>query len=679
MKKKIKVLIVLLGITLYAGTVFASVGTKTGFAGVFAGETTGKWVHYAQKDAELGADGVREYWVRCGGGYQFTAPTGATIDEASSYDTTEFTAEDPRWIKYDGTVFYNLKNDSYDYREAPNHTTVTSESINKTPGNIEKKLIVEADKPAKQVEILTVTDIIDTFDEVKNFKSLGSLEVNTSATEYKQVGYFVFGADIECNNLLLAGNTAAGENFGFAGVVDGRGHAVHNPTIGNGGLVGQIAKGGVVKNLAVKGGSLGYSGGGGFFGLRNYGTIDNCLSECVDITSTYACCSGFCNLNYGTISNSLAYYVTNSQATGKAICQYNQTGGVLTNVYAATEDDTTYNAGGTGTVKKVAYNSTIAQIGLSGLNNYWDLSGARANLNKYRDYSRSNLPKDVFLDSADGKGYVDIVGELGLTPGTTTKVYEGSNELTVDITDNKITLTSLSAGEHSLDVEIDGKKYGFKVVVITKAIGSFADFTAARDANTAAGVWSGYYILKANVTMDQTTAYSSTVTSFTGTFDGRGFKFINGYFHSGPDDAKKSLFANCSGTVKNTAFMNTKLGIIAGPFRGCTGLIDNCLFEGTVLGDYADCCFIYSQSGHISNSMFKLVCPTTSAKNRGVISMWQGTTENVLVFATQSTGWDNRSVKTGMTLYAYSANLPAGLVGFNHYWNISGTQAAFKA
>lgn len=60
------------------------------------------WHHYTQKAPTSSAKGVREYWVQCGGGYQFTAPEDVTIiDKGSSPDTSEFAVDDPRYINFE--------------------------------------------------------------------------------------------------------------------------------------------------------------------------------------------------------------------------------------------------------------------------------------------------------------------------------------------------------------------------------------------------------------------------------------------------------------------------------------------------------------------------------------------------------------------------------------------------
>ena len=57
-----------------------------------------KWVHYPRREPTEENKGIKEYWVQCGGSYQFTEPESENIVEASGYDTSGFLENDDRWI-----------------------------------------------------------------------------------------------------------------------------------------------------------------------------------------------------------------------------------------------------------------------------------------------------------------------------------------------------------------------------------------------------------------------------------------------------------------------------------------------------------------------------------------------------------------------------------------------------
>ena len=76
-------------------------------AGIFADPSEAEWHHYSQQSPELDwkskatNKGTKEYWVQCGGAYQFTAPaSGTVVDQVGAPDTSEFAADDDRYITY---------------------------------------------------------------------------------------------------------------------------------------------------------------------------------------------------------------------------------------------------------------------------------------------------------------------------------------------------------------------------------------------------------------------------------------------------------------------------------------------------------------------------------------------------------------------------------------------------
>ena len=100
MKKKI-----LLG-SLLAVTTFAAVGTlvlsqsPSSFK-LSATPSQVEWHHYSKRLPTSSQKGIREYWVQCGGSYQFTEPQDVTIvDKGSAYDESEFAADDDRYFSY---------------------------------------------------------------------------------------------------------------------------------------------------------------------------------------------------------------------------------------------------------------------------------------------------------------------------------------------------------------------------------------------------------------------------------------------------------------------------------------------------------------------------------------------------------------------------------------------------
>ncbi|MGI6714429.1 MAG: Ig-like domain-containing protein [Bacilli bacterium] len=625
-----------------------------------------------------------------------------------------------------------------------------------------------------------ISKVIHTAEQLLNLKSFGTL-VSESATKYKLEAYFVLGDDID-----LAGQDVntdfvndATEEYGLVGGFDGKGHNIFGPIVKNGGLFGQIAEGSVVKNVAIIDQVVGYSTNGGIFGKTNYGTIDNCLVDVPHAPNEYSAISGFCNLNYGTISNSFVYYPNNSTSPeAKAVCQYNF-GGTIRNVYAVTNDDVTYSTGGTVEVKKYAEGTLLANIPVTGLNDYWKLDGDRAEfvttnaawqtvrdnrilnlphdqvtlsngetftLPEYPSYAKAEITDlamehatevtladdvitiadeiasdftfnvkissrekpeifvfipinvlkaqylgkfDLFKEVSDGDMMLDAVSDLGLESLSNPSIKEGETLVAATFNGNQIDLSCLDDGEHSLALLSGGLRYHFEVLVITKVISSYADFTATRDAHTEGGIWSGYYIVGANFSIPTDVAYSSSVSTFNGIFDGRGHTITGGMVHAASPDATKSFFGRVAETsvIKNIAFKGTIIGLVSGIIYELKGTVDNCLFDCVRLGDtvYKNQSIIYhaGATSTISNSMFYLRDATSgeAGNDNGVIAMLGGTTVNVYVFSSKITGYDYRALKTGTDLYSYSQNLQeiSDLTGFNAYWDLTDTKATFKS
>ena len=102
MKNKKALVSVLFGVS--SLTVAAIVGITASKKGGFRANATpeqGEWHHYSKTNPTSSQKGIREYWVQCGGAYQFTAPEDVDIvDKGTSYDVSEFEVNDPRYLNY---------------------------------------------------------------------------------------------------------------------------------------------------------------------------------------------------------------------------------------------------------------------------------------------------------------------------------------------------------------------------------------------------------------------------------------------------------------------------------------------------------------------------------------------------------------------------------------------------
>ena len=113
MKTKSKLLFSLASVLSLALCVVIATHTASPVAFGLGNSRSVVWHHYNKKLPTQSEKGIKEYWVQCGGNYQFTAPTSGTIiDKGSNYDTTEFTDDDSRWLLYCEEYGHSL--DSFD-------------------------------------------------------------------------------------------------------------------------------------------------------------------------------------------------------------------------------------------------------------------------------------------------------------------------------------------------------------------------------------------------------------------------------------------------------------------------------------------------------------------------------------------------------------------------------------
>ena len=100
MKKRIAHVAVCASSLLMCVVIALATQSRFSYAQIFGSDST-VWHHYNKKLPTQYEKGIKEYWVQCGGGYQFVAPTSGTIiDKGSNYNTSEFTANDDRWLTY---------------------------------------------------------------------------------------------------------------------------------------------------------------------------------------------------------------------------------------------------------------------------------------------------------------------------------------------------------------------------------------------------------------------------------------------------------------------------------------------------------------------------------------------------------------------------------------------------
>lgn len=205
-------------------------------------EYNGTWVHYSKKEASKDEDGIREYYVLCGGNeYRFSKPSSNNIIEATNYDTTGFTSDDPRWIKWideSKLAFFDLSNNSIDTSEVNLTSYSLTSDIDKIVGETYRCEYVKDDlSPMYSISTLVVNGIISSKDDLNDFVS--SIDGKTSD------GYYVFTSNIDSPSKYVGSNTV------FKGTFDGRNHIINKPSFWGSRLFGKLENA-TIKNLSFE-------------------------------------------------------------------------------------------------------------------------------------------------------------------------------------------------------------------------------------------------------------------------------------------------------------------------------------------------------------------------------------------------------------------------------------------
>jgi len=500
--------------------------------------SNGKWVHYAQRDATEQLDGVREYWVQCGGGYQFTAPSG-TIEEASYYDTSEFSENDPRWIKYmhDEAVFYDLSTSSINSCEiGEGYETTTSHAT--TEGSVVKATFTKDDSSCWYYgDLLTVTKVINDGATLKD-----SIWMPNKSAIFN--GYYVLGQDIPEGFTNDSSSSLVQTSLAFAGVLDGRGHTVDNVKssyqagifgtknfVGNGkygylknitftnfasaayGLLGWNAQHIRLVNVSISlKGSCTYLLGGSFNGDMD---IRNCYFD-ISLPGT---CRVFAQKYASVVKDIYCENVTIKNDLSKTHVFYGN----------ITEE---YNEPG------VTWVNTPA-IKKEGEVLFYDIS----NKSLYTSELSTDLEGYSFYGDAQGTQEVDF---SSITPGTVKSVY------------------ALKEGS---------KKYEIDCTVVSKILQNRSDFITWSQNRTSTSD-TGYYILNCDLVYPTSNVMSGAHT-FTGTFDGRGHTITYTLNH----DSNYGLFGQVTsgGKIKNLNVDGINRGYAIG-WSLWNGHLENCTF-----------------------------------------------------------------------------------------------------
>ena len=194
-------------------------------------------------------------------------------------------------------------------------SSVEGKTINLNAANLpktvegmgEQQLVVDTDKAIYVVEATVYTKVLRTADDVMAWNEY-AYAADPANTYWG--GYFVLDNDIDMTgktyvgkfyyaNMFYTDGPSAwsakpeysgigfrdGKTGGFRGVFDGQGHTIKNLTIsqGNDSFVGQIAEGGVFRNVVFTGAKITTNWGAGLVSVGGIGTIENVYAEITEM------------------------------------------------------------------------------------------------------------------------------------------------------------------------------------------------------------------------------------------------------------------------------------------------------------------------------------------------------------------------------------------------------------
>ena len=203
---------------------------------------------------------------------------------------------------------------------------------------------------AYRVRAIVVTKVISEYEHLTKLLEYAGATATDVGSYCNYSGYFVLANNIIAPENATAINTnsrgklaSAGDvvnTNGFSGTFDGRGYSIVNANFGAGGLLGDISKNGVVKNLAIVDATITEddvaNAGAGVLGFGFCGKAENIF---VSYTTTKARSGVFGRYTYGgSVKDMVVYYKKAGGYNNGAITSWNVNALVVENlkvVYAA--------------------------------------------------------------------------------------------------------------------------------------------------------------------------------------------------------------------------------------------------------------------------------------------------------------------------------------------------------
>ncbi len=609
-----------------------------------------------------------------------------------------------------------------------------------------------------------VNKIIETKEDLENMMIYGGLTTKDNGVMVYG-GKFVLGNNIYVNGLLnnrvedvdyngpvggsyhynsdrVVDTTTYDSEIGFTGVFDGQGYSIIGLQIegGNGGIFGNVARTGVVKNLGVEVIYLQNKAtkAQGPFGDRMNGTMTNVYIEGkAGSGSTSATYSGIArNIAHAVLTDVVVKFdttglvATNSLGVAYMVNDWTTSGvnkSQPTNVYVITNAAKAGDYGASVTYTMYAIDATVSATFTD--NSMWDLTGTqpkfKTTITDFTDVAYDNQV-EVYSQVVDGAP-VGATLELSVDAASVNDVYVAGTSVDYTFASGTLSFTvealaPYAGSNASIIVETDSIVYNYKLSnIVTKVIKTQADLEnmmiyGGIDANLNYG---GYFALGCNIAVSGVLAnrvsgvnYTDGVPSapamnkgFTGTFDGQGYTI------SGVVVGKQSgaIFGNVasSGVVKNVAIIatmtqvneNAQVVVLANEFSGAltNAYIEVDFAAGSGAAWYSPVAG-QSTASKYTDVVVKVDNTNMSGGNLGafgfMVNKWTAYWENVMsannvyVFstkaditlgayaATKSDGTYYVGSLNNVSINAYDAVVEATFADAT-YWDLTGTQPVF--
>ena len=602
----------------------------------FSPATAGTWVHYEMSlpGTVAGAPnnyGVREYWVQCGGGYQFTKPDVADSlikEGGKNYDFSEFPSNgwEARLIIPSNqnagefhSVLYDTTTQSASFNEVAMMKNFQYSAASELPTAGESKKVLWLDnngnRPSFYAETLGATRV---FSDYNTFKSVFKSAIGTQYGENEYLdGYYVLASDISINSNVTYGDATIWSekvDRGFSGTFDGRGHAFN--TMGgvgyyNTGMFGLLT-GAKICNVDFNTVTLKNYDASTIAQQAHDSIFSNIKVNLVDVSPT--------EKNYGSIicrysqRNLFENITITHSGTGTVPCLFGTVGDSLTNIY-----DNILFVGNSEAPVAVKSNTEAISVVQKG---YQFANSTSTLISRERQDIYVNSSSAIALDVGDAE--VGTVTDITVKVGT--KTYSLGSDLTNLDIPSELKSTPADHGQGLITItNSDSATFALPVTLVTQYISTYSDLNLIRGRNLGVELY-GYFALKNDITVNYSEVSTesdwntTTGNGFYGEFDGRGYTLkgnisaaSNGIISAMRNEAViKNLVINNTG---NTGWGNSSL------ISGSSGLnvlhqlkLYNIEVTATLVGTHADHTSILCKK-FINNAVFANITVNSLAGN----------------------------------------------------------------